>query len=190
MRCSGWRKTRQALKSPPSITRRSSALFSIQANDIWAAGCRNPSTSRSASLAGRLDRRRLAQAELVLDLRDAGAGRQVEERQPLPLDGVLRQRHQRVLVDRGEGAGGQRLVDAEHVDEVLAVKPQVHQQRQAPRPAPATGQQPAGGAAATGWYRQAGASATVLISVTPLTGFTVSRVFFATAIASSCGQMP
>ena len=45
-------------------------------------------------------------------------------------------------------------------------------------------------AAGPAGYTGSGASATVVISVTPLTGFTVSRVFLATAIASSCGQMP
>ena len=80
LRCSGWRKTRQAPKSPPSITRRSSALFSIHAKDICAAGWRSPSTRRSASLAAASGCRRLAEAQLVLDLRDAEARGQVEER--------------------------------------------------------------------------------------------------------------
>ena len=70
----------------------------------------------------RLRCRRLAEAQLVLDLRDAEARGQVEERQALPFDGVLGQRHQRVLVRRGKGAGGERLVDAEDIDQGLAVK--------------------------------------------------------------------
>ena len=73
--------------------------------------------------------RRRAEAQLVLDLRDAEAGGQVEKRQALPFDGVLGPRHQRVLIRCGQGPGGQRLVDAEDINQGLAVKTQADQQR-------------------------------------------------------------
>ena len=130
LRCSGWRNTRHAPKSPSSITRRSSALFSIHAKDIWAAGCRSPSTRRSSSLAARLRRcRRLAETQLLLDLRDAETYGEVEERHALPLDGVVEHCHQRVPVRCGKGAGGERLVDPQDIDEDLAVKTQADEQR-------------------------------------------------------------
>jgi hypothetical protein len=51
----------------------------------------------------RLDRQRPAKAQLVLDLGNAEAGRQVEQREALPLHGAVRQCHQHVLVRRGQG---------------------------------------------------------------------------------------
>ena len=152
LRCSGWRNTRQAPKSPPSITRRSSALFSIQAKDICAAGWRSPSTSRSASLtawppAGSL-RLSLSWTSATTEARG-----QVEERQALPLDGVLRQRDQRVLVGRGQGAGGEGLVDAEYINQGLAVKAQADAATACVAPTAGGVATAAGAAAATGRWR-------------------------------------
>ena len=54
---------------------------------------------------------------------------EVEERQALPLDGVVEHCHQRVPVRRGKGAGGERLVDSQDIDQDLAVKTQADEQR-------------------------------------------------------------
>ena len=146
LRCSGWRKTRQAPKSPPSITRRSSALFSIQAKDIWAAGWRSPSTRRSASLAAASTAGGSPRLSLSWTSATLGPVARSRSARPCHSTAFSASAISAFSSDRGKGAGGERLVDPEDVDQGLAVKTQADEQRTAPRPHVGTDPRPAGGA--------------------------------------------